>query len=119
MPSLSRRHLLLVEDNQMVRETIMLMLEEDYEIFPVVSAADALMFLRFESASHIDIILLDCLLPDGNLGEVLAAADERATPVVLISGDPRQQDTMGEARLFLPKPFSRVNLLAALDTARG
>ena len=74
--------------------------------------------MRSNDSSPVDIALLDCLLPDGNLQQVLAEAEQRSIPVVLISGDPRQQEALGETRHFLPKPFSQVNLLAALDTAR-
>jgi CheY-like chemotaxis protein len=119
VPPLSRRHLLLVEDDKMVRETILLMLEDDYEIVLADSVSSAMSQLRCPGHSQIDVMLLDCLLPDGNLAEVLAQADQRAIPVVLISGDPRQAEIVGVARRFLPKPFTQATLLNALDTARG
>jgi DNA-binding NtrC family response regulator len=115
---LSRR-LLLVEDDRMVRETILLMLEDDYEIDLADSAGAALAHLRAADVAPVDVMLLDCLLPDGNLANVLAEADQRSIPVVLISGDPHQGEAMGRARCFLPKPFTQATLLKALDTARG
>lgn len=63
-------------------------------------------------------MLLDCLLPRGKVGDVLAAADEQSIPVVLISGDPNQARAVDPNRPFLPKPFSQVTLLAVLDSAR-
>jgi len=116
---LSRRRLLLVEDDRMVRETIMLMLEDDYEIVLADSVGAAMSHLRAPGHPRIDVMLLDCLLPDGSLADVLAQADQRSIPVVLISGDPRQGQIVGVARRFLPKPFTQATLLKALDTARG
>jgi DNA-binding NtrC family response regulator len=119
LPSLSRCRLLLVEDDTMVRDTIMLMLEDDYEILLAVSVRTAMARLRAPEAGRIDLVLLDCLLPDGNVTDVLAAADQQSIPVVLISGDPRQAEARGPGRVFLPKPFTQATLLKVLDTARG
>ncbi|WP_158933054.1 response regulator [Acidisphaera sp. S103] len=114
-----RRHILLVEDDGMVRETITLMLEDDYEIHPAVSVSTALAHLRDPNPVPIDVVLLDCLLPGGDTAEVLAEADRRSIPVVLISGDPRQVEKLGPARRFLSKPVTQARLLAVLDSARG
>jgi DNA-binding NtrC family response regulator len=120
MPILpSCRRILLVEDDRMVRETITLMLEDDYEVLPAVSVSTALARLGAPDASAIDVLLLDCLLPLGNVSAVLAAADRRSIPVVLISGDPNQADAVDPARRFLPKPFTQAMLLSVLDSARG
>jgi DNA-binding NtrC family response regulator len=107
LSSLSRSRLLLVEDDRMVRETIVLMLEDDYEVLLSDSIKAALAYLHTPEPAPIEVILLDCLLPDGNL------------PVVLISGDPRQAEAMDPSRQFLPKPFTQATLLKILDTARG
>lgn len=103
----------------MVRETIVLMLEDNYEIHSAGSVRAAIAQLRTTQPSGIDLILLDCLLPDGNPAEVLAEADQRSIPVVLISGDLNQAAAMTPARRFLPKPFTQASLLEILDTARG
>lgn len=103
----------------MVRETIALMLEEDYDIHLAVSVRAALACLRAADPVPIDVMLVDCLLPDGNPADILAEADRRSIPVVLISGDPRQMEALGPDRHLLPKPFTRARLLATLDTARG
>jgi DNA-binding NtrC family response regulator len=110
--------LLLVEDDRMVRETIELMLEDDYELQMAVSVRTALAYLRSPASLAVDVILLDCLLPDGKLGDVLMEATLRSIPVVLISGDPRQAEAIDSNRPFLPKPFTQATLLDALDTAR-
>jgi DNA-binding response OmpR family regulator len=46
LSSLSRSRLLLVEDDRMVRETIVLMLEDDYEVLLSDSIKAALAYLR-------------------------------------------------------------------------
>jgi DNA-binding NtrC family response regulator len=119
LPPLSRRRLLLVEDDQMVRDTIVLMLEDDYDIDVAVSVRTALDYLRAPESPPIEVILLDCLLPDGKMADILAAADQRSIPIVLISGDPNQAEAIGPSRQFLSKPFSQVTLLKILDIARG
>jgi CheY-like chemotaxis protein len=115
----SRPRLLLVEDDWMVRETIILMLEDDYEVLHTASVSASLERLRAPDAQPIDVILLDCLLPDGQAADVLIEADRLAIPVVLISGDLRQAQTLDPQRPFLPKPFTPSTLLEALDSARG
>jgi DNA-binding response OmpR family regulator len=113
------RHLLLVEDDRMVRETVVLMLENDYEIHIAASAGCALARLRAADQPAIDVMLLDCLLPDGNLHDVLAEADRQSVAVVLVSGDPRQAEAIDPGRSFLAKPFTQATLLAILDSASG
>jgi two-component system cell cycle response regulator CtrA len=111
--------LLLVEDDAMVRETIALMLEGAYDVLPASSAATALSHLKEAERMLIQCMLLDCLLPDGKLPALLAEADRRAIPVVLISGDPSQALWLPSPRRFLAKPFSRENLLAAIRAETG
>jgi DNA-binding NtrC family response regulator len=118
VPQIPARRLLLVEDDQMVRETITLMLEDEYEIIHAVSAATALTELGSLGAPSVNVVLLDCLLPKGNVPHILAAADARSVPVVLISGDPNQAQAVDASRPFLQKPFTRATLLSALDSAR-
>ncbi len=110
--------LLLVEDDQLVREIITLMVEEEYEIFHVVSVAGALTELVVPEMPTVDIVLLDCLLLHGNIADVLAAARQRSIPVVLISGDANEAKAVDPALPFVRKPFSREKLLWVLDSAR-
>jgi DNA-binding NtrC family response regulator len=114
----SGRRLLLIEDDQMVRETMILMLEDDYDVLHAASVSSALDLLEGRLAVGIEVMILDCLLPSGNVGDVLAAADRRSIPVVLVSGDPNQAQAVDPTRAFLSKPFSHEMLLAVLDSAR-
>lgn len=103
----------------MVRETITLMLEDHYEVLHATSVVTALAQLRAADEASFDVILLDCLLPNGNVADVLAAANRLSIPVVLISGDPDQAEAVDPSRRFLPKPFTHAMLLLVLDSARG
>jgi DNA-binding NtrC family response regulator len=113
-----RRRLLLIEDDRMVRETLVSMLEEHYDVLQAVSVRSALIQLSGQDAALIELILLDCLLPEGNVAALLAVTNQRAIPVVLISGDPRQGQAVDPNRPFLAKPFTQAALLHALDCAR-
>jgi CheY-like chemotaxis protein len=115
---LSRRHLLIVEDDELVLDTIVLMLEDDYEILVAGSVGTALSILQAPQTYPIDIVLLDCLLPGGSVADVLSQADRQSIPAVLISGDPSQAESLDPNRQFLRKPFSQATLRHALDTAR-
>lgn len=106
------RRVLLVEDNTLVAETIEVMLEDFYRITIADSVHKALVMLRAEE--HPDVILLDCLLPGGNIPTLLAEADQQRLPVVLISGDPREPSRIDPQRPFLAKPFQRADLLRML-----
>lgn len=110
---------LLVEDDSMVREVIRLLLEDNYDVLESVSARAATALLLQPEAPPVEVILADCLLPDGSPATLLTMADQMGIPVVLISGDPRQAEALGPDRPFLLKPFSQRELLAALDSARG
>jgi DNA-binding NtrC family response regulator len=118
VPSASVRSILLVEDDQMVREIIALFLEDGYDVLQATTIAAARKHLQAPDAPPIELILADCLLPDGSVIDLLGLADQKNIPVVLISGDPRQAEAMDPTRPFLPKPFTQELLLAVLDTAR-
>jgi DNA-binding NtrC family response regulator len=110
--------LLLVEDDPMVSDVIIMMLEDDYAVVHAASAAPALQVLRSAEVPAISVVLLDCLLPHGNVANVLLSADRQAIPVVLISGDPNQAQALDPSRPFLVKPFTQQMLLDVLDIAR-
>ena len=118
VPSPSVRRILLVEDDQMVREIIALFLEDAYDVLQATTIAAARRHLQAPDSPPIELILADCLLPDGSVMELLGIADQKNIPVVLISGDPMQAEAMDPSRPFLPKPFTQELLLSILVTAR-
>jgi CheY-like chemotaxis protein len=111
--------ILLVEDDPMVRETIALMLEGACDTVVAASVGMAMAHLQGADRAGIDCILLDCLLPDGNLARIVAEAERQAIPIVFISGDPSQVERLPPAHEFLPKPFTQTRLLAAIKSAAG
>ena len=117
-PGSARSCLLVVEDDLMVRDTLELMLEDYFEIRTAESIDAALSHLAATDVPPIELMLLDCLLPNGSVRDVLNAADARSIGVVLISGDPGQAEAVDPTRLFLPKPFTQSMLLAVLDRVR-
>ena len=108
------RHILVVDDDQLLRETVSWMLaEQGHTISTVASAEEALAWMARQLP---DVVLVDIGLP-GMRGDALVdALAERwpglAARTIVTSGllhAPRQ----GEA--YLQKPFTRAQLLRVLD----
>jgi CheY-like chemotaxis protein len=125
LPELTVRRVLIVEDDDLVGETIAAMLEGDYQAVVAGTVDRALAHLGEPICSgsgyHKDpeLILVDCLLPGGGLPQLLRAADQRSIPVVLISGDPESAARLDAGRPFLPKPFIQAQLLQMLRVTIG
>jgi signal transduction histidine kinase/CheY-like chemotaxis protein len=108
---------LLVEDDDMVRELVTLLLEgRGYTVLEVRQPNDALMLCR-SYPEQIDLMLTDLLMPGGMDGRELA---EQATKiregmrVLLMSGyttDALVRYGVGEGAPFLQKPFSQQQLV--------
>lgn len=118
-----QRHALVADDDPAFRELIAAWLEDDG--WAVTAAADGLEACALLEARAFDVLLLDLLLPrrDGYavLLHVRAQPATRRLPVLIVSGEPPADHTVVGAALgadgFLPKPFSRAELLAALRAA--
>lgn len=107
-----RQHILVVEDDPLVADVIAAALEDDYETSLVETSAAAMQCL---AVGKVDLMLLDCTLPDGVDSELLATAERRCVPVVLMSGDPeRVRRLAAEPRPFILKPFALADLVAAV-----
>jgi DNA-binding response OmpR family regulator len=105
---------LVVDDKVLVAETIAAALDDEYGVSTAATGADAVRQLR---ETGFAAVLLDCLLPDGDTAEVIAAAEAREVPVILMSGDPEQIETYSaEDQPFLAKPFSIEELHKTLRT---
>ena len=59
--------LLVVEDEPLVAETIVAVLKDEYEVSTAPTVADAIRQLR---DIEFNLVLLDCLLPDGDAAEI-------------------------------------------------
>ena len=109
----SRRVILLVDDQELLREAISEFLAlEGYEVIGAANGADAMH--RMEDGLHPDLLLCDALLPDIH-GAGLAREARMLYPdlqVLFISG--HTEDVLGEdigSAEFLQKPF-RLDMLA-------
>jgi DNA-binding response OmpR family regulator len=109
--------ILVVEDEPLVAETIASALADQYDVHLADSAATALARLQ---SGDFKLMLLDCLLPGGQLNELIAQADGTGVPLVLMSGDLGRIETLeGGRRPFLGKPFSIDALLTVVAKGLG
>jgi DNA-binding response OmpR family regulator len=105
----SRSHILVVEDDPLVSEVVAAALEDAYETSLVETSAAAMERL---GRGGIDLMLLDCTLPDGLDAQLIPQADQSGVPVILMSGDPaRMEDVADQPRPFVTKPFTLAGLL--------
>jgi two-component system, OmpR family, KDP operon response regulator KdpE len=112
MTSFMRKNALVVEDEPLVAGTIVDALSDEYSVSAAATVADAVRQLR---QTELAVVLLDCLLPDGNAAEVIAAPEAREVAIVLMSGNPDQIATYSAGGLpFLSKPFGIEELRKAL-----
>ena len=68
----SRCHVLIVEDDPLIVDVVVASLELEYRVSSVNTVGAALAFLR---TSHVDVVLIDSVLPDGRGAEVARFAD--------------------------------------------
>ncbi len=113
----SRPHILVVEDDPLVAEVIAAALDDDYATSVVETSAAALHRL---ADGGIDLMLLDCTLPDGIDRTLVPEADRTCVPVVFMSGDPQRMEGLTtQPRPFILKPFTLADLVAAVAREIG
>lgn len=111
----ARPHILVVEDDPLVAEVIAAALDDDYTVSLAETSAAALHRL---SEGGIDLILLDCTLPDGIDPDLIPKSDRFGAPVVFMSGDPQRMEGLSaQPRPFILKPFTLGDLVAAVQRA--
>lgn len=115
------KHMILVcDDEEIVRASITLVLEKDYQL---VFAGDGEEALKQFNAQAIDLVLLDLKMPKLDGLEVLKALMTRTpVPRVLMltayhSVEVAQRATQLGAIDYVTKPFERKDLLEAVDRA--
>lgn len=113
------RHLLLVDDNDLLREQLKTLLEASGLVVHAVSdAKEALRVL--EAGNSFEIVLSDIVMPGGMSGTQLAEEIGRCFPslaVLLMTGYDPGSDVYGAGDkrfVVLQKPFSRTTLLKAI-----
>jgi len=111
--------IMLVEDDQEVRETAALLLEDlGYTVVAAQSGPDAL--AQFEKLPKIGLLFTDMIMPGGMNGHQLAdAMRERLPdlPVLLTSGYPRDAFSDGRHYPLLQKPYTKEALAKAVQQA--
>ena len=119
----TRRTILLVEDEDFIREVISeVLLSAGYVVLRARTAAEAMrLFVR--NGERLHLLLTDVVLP-GRSGQVLARELKIISPelkTIFISGYPKNE--IGEhvqpepGTFFLPKPFSVEMLLGIVEAA--
>jgi len=108
------KHILAVDDNEMVREVIVTMLQEHgYQVTASDGGASMREILQRDEA--VDAIVLDALMPGERSAALALHARTRGIPVVMVSGSP---DMIESARAnglqMLQKPFRSRELIDAL-----
>ncbi len=100
--------LLIVDDEESVRESFRMVLQDDYDL---LFAEDAKTTLRLLKTQTFDLCLLDIMLPDGsglNLLRQMKRRDERIDVIMVtaLQGVETALDAMkGEALDYITKPF--------------
>lgn len=113
-PEASAARILLVEDEEVVRDVVTMMLEQHgYNVVAVEDALAALAECR--AGSHFDVLLTDLVMPSMNGVELAAAVQEQApaTRVVYMSGYSAEDVTDSTPRV--QKPFTSGELLSTLE----
>jgi PAS domain S-box-containing protein len=109
--------ILLVEDDEIVRATVVRLLERSgYAVTEASNGREALE--RFRSTPDVALVLSDSVMPEGS-GPALAAAireSHRQVPVLLMSG---YVDRESGPEPVLAKPFTAATLLSSVRSALG
>jgi DNA-binding response OmpR family regulator len=119
-----RKKVLLVEDDESVRQLVRVTLEmHDYE---VVEAKDGLEGLLFLDMHKPDAVVLDLMMPDVGgermLAQLRQTEETKRTPVVIITGKPEVAPEViglvGQDNFF-PKPFDPDAVIDRLNALVG
>jgi Response regulators consisting of a CheY-like receiver domain and a winged-helix DNA-binding domain len=121
----SRRTILIVDDEQDVRSLVSMSLELDAG-WTVIEEPDATRAVERAAATHPDLILLDVNLGQRDGASVLAELRKdpltAGIPVIFLTGNVRVAETDGLRALgagVLPKPFDPMKLAAAIRAEAG
>jgi len=101
-------HILIVEDEPMVADVLQATLESTYRVNSVGTVQEALAFMQ---TSHVDVALVDSILPDGRGTDVISFAARVGTAVISMSGYPADMAGVRSDQRHLSKPFGAGVLL--------
>ena len=116
---------MVVDDEPHIRRVLEAILRK--EGFDVLVAIDGSQGLEELDAEHVDLVILDLMMPGANGLEILSKIRSRPerpdTPVIILTA--KGQDTDRDAALaggandFLTKPFSPKKLIARIQEILG
>jgi len=113
--------ILVIDDEKVVHESIHRILSRfGYEVTGILSPTEGLVKLEREK---FDVVITDLMMPEMNGLEMLIAMQERKIniPSIMITGYPTIKTAIQAQRLgavdYIPKPFTRVELLGPLNRA--
>jgi DNA-binding response OmpR family regulator len=119
-----RKKVLLVEDDEAVRQLVRVTLEMNE--YKVVEAKDGLEGLLLLEMHRPDAVVLDLMMPDVGgermLAQLRATPETKGTPVVIITGKPEvAPEVIGLVgkENFFPKPFDPDAVVARLKAMVG
>ena len=114
----ARRRILIVDDDEMNREIMGDLLEEDYDISYASDGVEALEKLRIHK-ENTDLVLLDLMIPNMSGREVIARmqVDEElmSIPVIILTADKDAElDCLRIGAMdFIAKPFPDIEIVKA------
>jgi CheY-like chemotaxis protein len=111
-------HILVVDDNDDLRETVQMLLEESgYSVAVAANGQAALEHLK--TGARPSLILLDLMMPDMNgwqfLEQVRRDVSLGSIPVVVMTAHKSTDLARIPPFEVVPKPFDAATLLAAID----
>jgi FixJ family two-component response regulator/AraC-like DNA-binding protein len=119
-PANERPVVLIVDDDAGVREALRFALDEHYTVLDAPNGRSALGIVR---AEHVDLVLLDILMPEVDGLEILQElkALEPDIPVIMMTAVKTVRTTVAAMKLgaadYVTKPFQEDELLASIRQA--
>src|SRR5499433_2415401 len=116
----ARPVILIVDDDDGVREALHLILDDSYAVLDVADGRTALGLIREQP---VDLVLLDILMPEIEGIEILQElrSFEPQMPVIMMTAVRTVLTAVAAMKLgaadYITKPFSEANLLAAIHAA--
>jgi CheY-like chemotaxis protein len=105
-------HVLVVEDEPLVREALHETLQAQYDVSCASTVGEACEFL---GRSRVDLVLVDSILPDGHGDDIATIADTLGVPTIAMSGYPPEIDRPDRPHLM--KPFKANLLFSTIEAA--
>jgi DNA-binding NtrC family response regulator len=111
----ARRHVLLVEDDEMITSMLQDFFDDAFEVSCARTAQQALARI---AGNPVDMVLLDFHLADGSGQRVAEYFTGVSVPVIWMTGDPDgARKVLNSSHVLLAKPFSLSRLHETLTEA--